>query len=177
MWAPSSAPLLVQAAAYTACIAVLQRYLYQNFGTFKHMVQDHEGGCTVAACFGMHPFEHSDVNCSRGALTVALEVRAQLRQIGIRSHCAIKTGRLFHGSVGSDSRREYVAVGEPLQLCSQMLSFASDTQPILVDGTCTSANKRKYNFEGLLASPQRATTAAFHAPGLTRPIPICASTP
>ena len=112
-------------------------------------VQDHAGGCTAAVLFGAHPYEHSEVNCSRGALAVAIEVRAHLRQIGIRSHAAIKTGRLWTGSVGADSRHEYVAVGEPLQLCSQMLGFTDDEAPILVDGTCCSANKQKYNFHAL----------------------------
>lgn len=123
MWAPQKAPLMVQASAYTACISIVQRALYRCYGTFKHMVQDDDGGCTVSACLGMAPFEHSEVICSRGALVAALEVRNELRQLGVSSVAAIKTGMAWSGAVGSDNRREYAVVGGPVQLATQMIGF------------------------------------------------------
>ena len=86
----------------------------------KHMLQS-EDGCTLVACLGLAPFEHSRVGSSLGAVQAALEVRAELTALGVDSRGAIVCGKTWIGSAGSETRREFMMVGEPLQLASQLL--------------------------------------------------------
>lgn len=101
---------------------------------------------------GLPPFEHSEVGCSIGALGAAIEIRKQLEAIGLRSHAAILMGKIWIGAVGNENRREYVAVGEPMQLATQMLGFTTDEQPVLVDVPTSQANTARYNFTALSIS-------------------------
>jgi class 3 adenylate cyclase len=148
MWPPDNAPLSSQLAAYTSAASLTQRALYKIQGTFKHMVQDEEG-CTVLACLGLPPFEHSEVACAHGGLTAAIDIRHELTKMGMHSRAVVLSGKVWIGAVGSDSRREYVVVGQPVQLASQMLSFTTEDQAILVDGSTSQANSARHNFTAL----------------------------
>ena len=177
MFAPQ-APLLTQVAAYTAAVSCLQQALYKHTGTFKHMMQDEEG-CTAVACIGLPPFAHSEVADARGAVSTALEVRTELHALGLDAHAVCLTGKAWVGTVGSETRRDYVVIGETMQLAHQMLNFATDEHPVLVDGTtsqcvgraskparrcrsaerpvfeslrCHRANKARFNFTTLSVS-------------------------
>ena len=142
--APKDAPIHMQAAAYTAAIGAVQVALYRHYGTFKHMVQDHDG-CTVAACLGLQPFLHSEVSCSRAAVQIAIDVRRELGLMGVSAYAAVYCGEAWIGAVGSDTRREYVIIGAPMQLAGQMLGFATEENPVIVDPITSQANKTKYN--------------------------------
>ena len=98
MFAPPNAPLHTQVAAYTAAVAIFQRALYEAMGTFKHMMQDSEG-CTAVACFGLPPFKHSEVSDSRGAISVAVEMKKQLSKMGLDVHAAVLEGKAWVGGV------------------------------------------------------------------------------
>ena len=194
MMPPQVASLINKVGSYTAAAAFFQTALYKCTGTFKHMLQTEEG-CTIAACLGMPPFEHSEVGCSLAGVTAAVEVRpsrssgdgrlrklarpmllqlarpfvdlsltfrwlthvqvrAELKKLGIDSHAAVLTGKVWIGSAGNEVRREYVMIGEPMQLGLQMLTFATAEFPIVVDGPTSQANKARFNFSVL---PVRAT--------------------
>ena len=159
---PRDAPLLTQCAAISAAIGIVQLALYKHVGTMKHIVQDSEG-CTVTACLGLPPFEHKEVSCSRGAVAIALEVRHQLAGLGLNAHAVALSGKAWIGSVGSETRREYAVVGEPLQLASQMLGFTTDDYPILVDVITSQCNKLKYNFAALSVSIRSPGQLKQHA--------------
>lgn len=145
MFAPRNVALVTQVAAYTAAVSGFQNALYKGQGTFKHMVQD-EHGCSAVACFGLPPFQYSEVVDSRGAVTAALQMRSDLKAMGINAHAVIVTGKVWVGSVGAEYRREYAIVGQPLQLARQMLGFTTDDQPVLVDAITSQANKTRFNF-------------------------------
>ena len=151
MKAPKETSLFMQVSAYAAAVNVVQQALYREYGTFKHMIQDNEG-CTIAACLGLPPFEHSEVKCSRGAIQVALSVRQELAAMGLNACAAAVCGQVWIGAVGNENRREYAAIGGPMQLAAQMLSFTNDETPIIVDTTTSQANKTKYNFTTLSMS-------------------------
>ena len=145
MFAPPNAPLHTQVAAYTAAVAIFQRALYEAMGTFKHMMQDSEG-CTAVACFGLPPFKHSEVSDSRGAISVAVEMKKQLSKMGLDVHAAVLEGKAWVGTVGNASRREFAVMGEPIQLGNQMLGLATDERNIIVDGPTSQYNQTRYNF-------------------------------
>ena len=152
-WAPTNVPLVMQVAAYSAAVSLTQSALYKHTGTFKHMIQDHEG-CTIVAGLGLPPFEYSEVGCSRGGVSAALEIRAELERMNLNSRAVVLTGKVWIGAVGAESRREYMLVGEPMQLALQMLEFTSNDNPVIVDAVTSQANLSKYNFSALPVSIQ-----------------------
>jgi hypothetical protein len=73
-------------------------------------------------------------------------VRSELRPLGIESFAVVLTGKVWIGSAGSETRREYMLIGEPLQLASQMLAFCTAEHPVLVDWPTSQANRSRFEF-------------------------------
>ena len=137
-----------EARAYATAVAVLQEALYKIQGTFKHFLAGERGGLAVAAV-GLPPFEQPIVASSQGAVSTAIAVRAQLAQLGVNASAVVLSGAVWIGSAGGTgaaARREYVMLGECMQLGAQMLRLASDEQPVLVDGHTFQANKTRFDF-------------------------------
>ena len=73
-------------------------------------------------------------------------MRSELRPLGIESFAVVLTGKVWIGSAGSETRREYMLIGEPLQLASQMLAFCTAEHPVLVDWPTSQANRSRFEF-------------------------------
>ena len=110
---------MTKVATYTSLVSILQESLYRVQGTFKHMMAS-DTGCVLVACLGLPPFNHSTVPCTQGAVQVVVDMRKAACDVGVQVYSAVLTGAVWIGTTGCDSRHEYMLIGEPMQLASQV---------------------------------------------------------
>ena len=96
---------------------LIQRSVYRYEGSINKINVD-DKGITIVAALGLPPFAHED-DPARG-VQAALMISRELDGLKVRSNIGITTGRIFCGSIGNDSRREYTDHRE----CSQSLGAA-----------------------------------------------------
>ena len=101
---------------------LIQRSVYRYEGSINKINVD-DKGITIVAALGLPPFAHED-DPARG-VQAALMVRRELTSRGIRSYIGITTGRIFCGSVGNESRREYTIIGNAVNLSARLMGAAS----------------------------------------------------
>ncbi|HEY9525967.1 MAG TPA: adenylate/guanylate cyclase domain-containing protein, partial [Anaerolineales bacterium] len=86
---------------------LIQRSVYHYEGSINKINVD-DKGITIVAALGLPPFSHED-DPARGVKS-ALMIRKELSALDVPSFIGIATGRIFCGSVGNDSRREYTII-------------------------------------------------------------------
>ncbi|MEM7347533.1 MAG: adenylate/guanylate cyclase domain-containing protein, partial [Chloroflexota bacterium] len=99
----------------------LQRVVHNYEGSVNKLSVD-DKGVTLIAAFGLPPLSHED-DAIR-AVQTALDIQSELRQMGLRSAVGVTTGRVFCGSVGSDTRREYTVIGDVVNLSARLMQAA-----------------------------------------------------
>jgi len=137
---------------------LLQAILFRHGGSANQVVVDDKGVVMVAA-FGLPPLSHED-DAVR-AVQAALEVRAALRERGSAYRLGLATGRVFCGTIGGDTRREYVMVGHTVNLAARLMQSAVDD--ILCDAATLHLSASRLRFE--LQPPLKMK-------GITHPVPI-----
>jgi len=108
---------------------LIQRSVYRYEGSINKINVD-DKGITIVAALGLPPFAHED-DPARG-VQAALMIRKELTNLQVRSYIGITTGRIFCGSVGNDSRREYTIIGNAVNLSARLMSAAA-SQFMLID--------------------------------------------
>ena len=101
---------------------LVQRSVYRYEGSINKINVD-DKGITIVAALGLPPFSHED-DPVRG-VQAALMIRKELNNVNIRSYIGIATGRIFCGSVGNESRREYTIIGNAVNLAARLMGAAS----------------------------------------------------
>ena len=133
---------------------LIQRSVYRYEGSINKISVD-DKGITILAALGLPPFAHED-DPSRG-VQAALMIRKELNGLKVRSSIGITTGRIFCGSIGNDSRREYTVIGNAVNLAARLVSAAARQEeliqkfgiPILCDRVTFEATKETVEFESL----------------------------
>ena len=131
---------------------LIQRSVYRYEGSINKINVD-DKGITIVAAMGLPPFAHED-DPARGA-QAALMIRRELTSLNIRSYIGITTGRIFCGSVGNESRREYTIIGNAVNLSARLMGAASRQDelvtkygvPILCDRVTYDSAKEAVEFE------------------------------
>ena len=149
---------------------LVQRSVYRYEGSINKINVD-DKGITIVAALGLPPFAHED-DPARGVQS-ALMIRKELTNLRVRSYIGITTGRIFCGSVGNDSRREYTIIGNAVNLSARLMGAAGgqfmliDKQgiPILCDRATYDSAREVIEFESL--PPQQVKgrvdpVAVFH---------------
>jgi class 3 adenylate cyclase/tetratricopeptide (TPR) repeat protein len=139
-------------------LRALQAILFRHEGCAHQVVVDDKGVVLVAA-FGLPPLSHED-DAARAALA-ALEVRAELVQRGLTWRLGLATGRVFCGTVGGPTRREYVMVGHTVNLAARLMQAA--VNDILCDAATLERAAERLRFE--VRSPLRMK-------GITHEVPV-----
>ncbi len=103
-------------------IHMLQEALYRFEGSVSKIAIDEKGIVFIAA-LGLHPLAHED-DPTLGTLA-AMEMRDRIRPLEIRCAIGVATGRIFCGSIGNSSRREYALIGDAVNLASRLMEAAS----------------------------------------------------
>ena len=147
---------------------LIQRSVYHYEGSINKINVD-DKGITIVAALGLPPFSHED-DPARG-VKAALMIRKELSNLSVPSYIGIATGRIFCGSVGNDSRREYTIIGNAVNLSARLMGAASRPDeliakhliPILSDRLTYDSAKDAVVFETL--PPQRVK-------GRTEPVEV-----
>jgi class 3 adenylate cyclase/tetratricopeptide (TPR) repeat protein len=149
---------------------LIQRSVYRYEGSINKINVD-DKGITIVAALGLPPFAHED-DPARGVQS-ALMIRKELTNLRVRSYIGITTGRIFCGSIGNDSRREYTIIGKAVNLSARLMGAAANQFmlidkhgiPILCDRMTYDSAKDVIQFESL--PPQQVKSrvepvAVFH---------------
>lgn len=109
-----------------ALVRAVQKTIYRYEGSLNKVVVD-DKGTVLLALFGAPPLAHEDD--AERAVRCALEIQSKIREgamrdTGLRLAIGIASGRVFAGPVGSDSRREYTALGDTVNLAARLMGKA-----------------------------------------------------
>ena len=107
---------------------LIQRSVYRYEGSINKINVD-DKGITIVAALGLPPFSHED-DPTRG-IKAALMIRKELEGLKVQSHIGVTTGRIFCGSIGNDSRREYTTIGNAVNLSARLMGVASHQDEII----------------------------------------------
>ena len=149
---------------------LIQRSVYRYEGSINKINVD-DKGITLVAALGLPPFAHED-DPARG-VQAALMIRKELVRLNVRSSIGITTGRIFCGSIGNESRREYTTIGNAVNLSARLMGAAAQQDeliekysiPILCDRVTYDAAKDSVEFEPLPPQQIKGRTEpvdAFH---------------
>ena len=133
---------------------LIQRSVYRYEGSINKINVD-DKGITIVAALGLPPFSHED-DPTRG-VQAALMIRKEMVSLNVRSAIGITTGRIFCGSIGNESRREYTTIGNAVNLSARLMGAASKQfemienhgVPILCDTATFETAKDAVEFEPL----------------------------
>lgn len=133
---------------------LIQRSVYRYEGSINKINVD-DKGITIVAALGLPPFSHED-DPARG-VQAALMIRKELSSLGVRSCIGITTGRIFCGSVGNETRREYTAIGNAVNLSARLMGAAGNQDeliakvgiPILCDRATYDSARDAIEFQSL----------------------------
>jgi len=133
---------------------LIQRSVYRYEGSINKINVD-DKGITIVAAMGLPPFAHED-DPARG-VQAALMIRKELEKLKVHSYIGITTGRIFCGSIGNASRREYTTIGNAVNLSARLMGAAVKQEeliekygiPILCDRATFDAAKEAVVFEPL----------------------------
>lgn len=150
---------------------LIQRSVYRYEGSINKINVD-DKGITIVAALGLPPFSHED-DPARGVQS-ALMIRKELVSLNVPSYIGVTTGRIFCGSVGNESRREYTIIGNAVNLSARLMGAASQQDelidqyvvPILCDRATYDSAKDAVEFKPLppqLVKGRTEPVEVFHA--------------
>ncbi len=130
-----------------SALRAMQRILLLYEGALYQFLMD-DKGIRLVAIFGIPSAFHED-DAVR-AVKSALNIQADLGKLSIRCSIGIGTGRAFCGVLGSESRRQYTAVGTVMNRSSSLMQSAPGQ--VLCDHETVEASKRYQSLEFKLQS-------------------------
>ena len=107
---------------------LVQRSIYRYEGAINKINVD-DKGITIVAALGLPPFSHEDDPAR--SVQAALTIRRELNSLKVRSFIGVTTGRIFCGSVGNDSRREYTIIGNAVNLSARLMGAAGGMSNVI----------------------------------------------
>lgn len=103
-------------------MCALQTTIYRYEGSVNKLSVD-DKGTTLVAVFGLPPLTHEDDPVR--AVATAMEVQSALSQRRLGTSIGIGTGRVFCGTIGNDTRREYTVMGDVVNLTARLMQAAN----------------------------------------------------
>lgn len=100
-----------------------QRATRRYDGWLKEITVD-EKGTTLVAAFGVPPFSHED-DATR-AIGAAIAIRAEIEAAGASAGIGVATGSAFCGPVGNALRRDFVVLGQHVNLAARLMQTAGE---------------------------------------------------
>jgi class 3 adenylate cyclase/tetratricopeptide (TPR) repeat protein len=147
---------------------LIQSSVYRYEGSINKINVD-DKGITIVAALGLPPFSHEDDPAR--AVQAALMVRKEMTNLGVRSYIGIATGRIFCGSVGNETRREYTAIGDAVNLSARLMGAAGNQYeliekfgvPIVCDRATYDSAKEAVEFQSLAPQQVKGRAEAVEA--------------
>ena len=112
-------PISLQKFCYMA-----QRAISEAGGYFRQFLVD-DKGCVLIAMWGVPSFSYTNNNDR--AVSCAYALRKGTASIGHACSVGIATGLVYCGNIGSSSRRDFVAIGDRVNLAARLMSKANGT--------------------------------------------------
>lgn len=133
---------------------LIQLAVYRFEGSINKINVD-DKGITLVAATGLPPLSHQDDPLR--AVRIALEIRDQLNTLNLHSAIGISTARIFCGSIGNATRREYTLLGDGVNLAARLMELSANLPdllerhrvPILCDRVTHDAAKSAIDFDAL----------------------------
>jgi len=122
-----------------------QETLYRYEGTLRQFVVD-DKGTVVMALFGAPPFAHED-DPARACLC-AQRLQQVTADLDLQLALGLATGHVFSGPVGGESRYEYTAMGDTVNLAARLMGKAGPGA-ILCEFNTYSQARATLQFENL----------------------------
>ncbi len=104
-----------------AFLRAAQEIIRHYEGSINKLAVD-DKGTILLALFGAPPYGHE--NDPERALRCAMDLQAQSAALGLQLAVGATTGRVFAGPVGSETRREYTVMGDPVNLAARLMVIA-----------------------------------------------------
>jgi class 3 adenylate cyclase len=133
------------AAQLQLLASAAQRAMRRYDGWLKEVTVD-EKGTTLVAVFGIPPFSHEDD--AKRAIHAALAIRAEIQVAGLSARIGVTTGYTFCGPVGNSWRRDFVALGQHVNLAARLMQAAAQDEVLCDRATHDDATGLEY-FERL----------------------------
>lgn len=99
----------------------MQKCLFESGGMLRQFLID-DKGCVLIGLWGVPTASHAG-NCSK-ALKCAVMMQNVSKDLGYRSSIGITTGSVYCGIVGTEYRRDYVAIGGSVNLAARLMCKA-----------------------------------------------------
>ena len=113
-----------------------QKAIADNGGYVRQFLID-DKGCVLIALWGVRSFSH--VNNHDRAVSAAISIHNSAPRMGHKTSIGIASGNVFCGNVGSLERRDFVAIGDKVNLAARLMGKAQGS--IFVENlTCTSCS-------------------------------------
>lgn len=123
-------------------VTAIQRAIYRYDGSVDKICVD-EKGLVLVACFGLPPLSHADDPLR--SVQAALQIRANVHELGKDCSVGVSTGQVFAGTVGgNDARAEYTVLGSAVNLAARLMEAAAGQ--ILVDQTTLAGSTNLLEF-------------------------------
>ena len=126
---------------------LLQEVLDESGGFLRQFLVD-DKGCVAIAMWGVPCFTYPN-DCSRG-LYCAVSMNQRVTEVGHRCSVGLTTGNVYCGNVGSLNRRDYVGIGDTVNLAARFMG-KSKGKVFLDEATYDSLPRETKNFISPLA--------------------------
>ena len=146
----------------------IQKSVYKYEGSINKINVD-DKGITVVAALGLPPFSHEN-DPARG-VQAALTIRGVLQSLKVKSNIGVTTGRIFCGSIGNETRREYTIIGNAVNLSARLMGAASQ-QFQVVDKYGVSILCDRLTYEGAKDVVEFESLPPQQVKGRTDPVEI-----
>ena len=100
---------------------LFQEVLDQSGGFLRQFLVD-DKGCVAIAMWGVPCYTYAN-DCSRG-LYCAVTMSQRVQEVGHACSVGLTTGNVYCGNVGSSNRRDYVGIGDTVNLAARFMSKA-----------------------------------------------------
>ena len=102
-------------------VLVVQMALHETGGFLRQFLVD-DKGCVVIGMWGVPTFSH--INNALSALACSVLIRTRIRSLDHCCSIGIATGLVYCSSIGSSVRRDYVGIGDKVNLAARLMGKA-----------------------------------------------------
>lgn len=101
----------------------IQKCLNEYGGYLRQFIID-DKGCVLIAMWGVPSFTYID-NSYR-AFNAAIYLKQELLSMNMKTSIGVTTGKVFCGTIGSQSRQEYAVIGDSVNMSARLMCHAQD---------------------------------------------------
>jgi class 3 adenylate cyclase len=137
----SALSLDANAGIQTIFVAI-QKVIEEYKGMLRQLIID-DKGCVLITIFGSHG--SAGLQVATSAITAAFKIKQRAISFRTETHVGITTGSVFCGTVGTPKRREYAAIGGPVNMAARLMGMHRKDM-VLVDKPTMEDSRESFEF-------------------------------